>query len=82
MNRRISLAVVMFFLAVTLCFGQAGLLRDYVGLISIRYHPDVVSYMGKFKETFEKRGYSNAAKAIDNYLKGLSGTGFIYVAVD
>jgi serine protease Do len=82
MNRRIFLAVVMFFLAVTLCFGQAGALRDYVGLISIHYHPDVVAYMGKIKETFEKKGYPNAAKAIDNYLKGLSGTGFIYVASD
>jgi serine protease Do len=82
MNRRIFLAFVMFFLAATLCFGQASALRDYVGLISIHYHPDVVAYMGKFKETFEKKGYANAAKSIDNYLKGLSGTGFIYVASD
>ncbi|MDR2942254.1 MAG: serine protease [Treponema sp.] len=82
MNRRIFLTVAMFFLAVTVCFGQAGALRDYVGLISIHYHPDVVAYMGKFKERFEKKGYTNAAKAIDNYLKGLSGTGFIYVASD
>jgi serine protease Do len=72
----------MFFLAVTICFGQASALRDYVGLISIHYHPDVVAYMGKFKETFEKKGYTNAAKSIDNYLKGLSGTGFVYVASD
>jgi len=82
MKRCIFLAFVLFFLSVTLCFGQAGALRDYVGLISIHYHPDVVAYMGKFKERFEKKGYTNAAKAIDNYLKGLSGTGFIYVAGD
>jgi len=82
MKRRIFLALVVFFGAVTFCFGQAGALRDYVGLISIHYHPDVIAYMGKYKERFEKRGYANAAKAIDNYLKGLSGTGFIYVAGD
>jgi serine protease Do len=82
MNRRIFLAFVMFFMAVTFCFGQASALRDYVGLISIHYHPDVVEYMGKFKGTFEKEGYTNAAKAVDNYLKGLSGTGFVYVAAD
>jgi len=82
MNRRLYLAVVMFFLAVTFCFGQAGALRDYVGLLSIHYHPDVVAFMSKAKSSFEKKGYNNAAKAIDNYLKGLSGTGFIYVAAD
>jgi len=82
MRRCISLALVLFFVSLTLCFGQAGALRDYVGLISIHYHPDVVAYMGKFKSSFEKKGYTNAAKAIDNYLKGLSGTGFIYVAAD
>jgi serine protease Do len=82
MNKRFSLAFVMFFLVIAFSFGQAGALRDYVGLISIHYHPDVVSYMGKFKETFEKKGYPNVAKAIDNYLKGLSGTGFVYVAAD
>jgi len=73
---------ILFFLAGTLCFGQAGALREYVGLLSIKYHPDVVSYMGKFKEAFEKKGYSDTSKAIDNYLKGLSGSGFIYVAGD
>ncbi|MDR0456483.1 MAG: serine protease [Treponema sp.] len=69
-------------MAGTLCFGQAGALRDYIGLIKINYHSDVIAYMGKFKERFEKRGYTNAAKAIDNYLKGLSGSGFVYVAAD
>jgi serine protease Do len=82
MKKRISLILVLFFLTITICFGQASVLRDYVGLISIHYHPDVVAYMGKFKERFEKKGYTNAAKAIDNYLKGLSGTGFVYVASD
>jgi serine protease Do len=82
MNKRFFLTAIIFFWAVTFCFGQASALRDYVGLISIHYHPDVVAYMGKFKERFEKKGYANSAKAIDNYLKGLSGTGFVYVASD
>jgi len=82
MFRRGIFSLILFFLAGVFCFGQAGLLRDYVGLISIHYHPDVVAYMGKFRDSFEKKGYSNAAKAIDNYLKGLSGSGFVYVAPD
>jgi serine protease Do len=82
MKKRFFLVLILFFLTIAFCFGQASVLRDYVGLISIHYHPDVIAYMGKFKERFEKKGYTNAAKAIDNYLKGLSGTGFVYVASD
>ena len=82
MRQRLFLIVALFFLAGTLCFGQAGALRDYIGLISIHYHPDAVAYMGKFKDAFEKRGYTNSAKSIDNYLKGLSGSGFAYVSPD
>ena len=82
MVRRSIITVLLFLFAGSLCFGQAGALRDYVGLLSIKYHADAVAYMGKFKESFEKKGYSNAAKAIDNYLKGLSGSGFIYTTPD
>jgi len=82
MLRKCITALVLFSLTAAAGFGQANLLRDYVGLISIHYHPDAVSYMGKFKEAFEKKGYTSAAKSIDNYLKGLSGSGFVYVAPD
>ncbi|MCL2320355.1 MAG: serine protease [Treponema sp.] len=82
MIRKSIVTIVLFFLASAFCFGQASVLRDYVGLISIHYHSDVVAYMGKFKDSFEKKGYSNAAKAVDDYLKGLSGSGFVYVAPD
>ena len=82
MFRRSIFIILLLLGAGSLCFGQAAALRDYVGLLSIRYHQDVVDYMGKFKEAFEKKGYTNAAKAIDNYLKGLSGSGFIYVDPD
>jgi len=82
MNNKKIIVFLVLILTAVYGFGQAGVLRDYVGLISIRYHQDVVDYMGKFKESFEKKGYSNAAKSIDNYLKGLSGSGFIYVGPD
>jgi serine protease Do len=61
------------------CFGQTEILRDYVGLINQSFHPDIVSYLGKFRTEFEKRGNTDAARSIDNYLKGGSGTGFVYV---
>jgi serine protease Do len=80
--RRLIQALLILTSAGAPCFGQAGALRDYVGLISIHYYPDAVAYMGKFKEAFEKKGYTGAARAIDNYLTGLSGSGFVYVAED
>ncbi|MDR1025298.1 MAG: serine protease [Treponema sp.] len=64
------------------CFGQAESLRDYVGLINQSFHPDIVSYLGKFRTEFERRGNTDAARSIDSYLKGGSGTGFVYVAPD
>jgi serine protease Do len=64
------------------CFGQTGALRDYVGQINQTFHPDIVAYLGKFRTDFERRGNTDAARSIDNYLKGSSGTGFVYVAPD
>lgn len=53
-------------------------LRDYVGLINQSYHPGIVEYFGKVKEDLEKRKETNAAKAIDIFLRGDKGSGFIY----
>jgi serine protease Do len=64
------------------CFGQPAALRDYVGLINQSFHPDIVAYLGKFRAEFERRGNTEAARGIDTYLKGGSGTGFVYVAPD
>ncbi|ULQ58588.1 serine protease [Brucepastera parasyntrophica] len=58
---------------------QSGSLRDYVGLINQTYHPDIADFMNKFKEEFEKEGKTDAAKGIENFLKGGYGSGFVYV---
>jgi serine protease Do len=79
MSRRFVLITGLLLAGAVSGFGQASALRDYVGSISIAYHPDVAAYMGKFREAFQKRGYPEAAKSIDNYLKGLRGSGFVYV---
>jgi serine protease Do len=81
MFRRVFLVLAVFSIS-GLCFGQTETLRDYVGLINQTLHPDIVAYLGKFKADFERRGNAEAAKSIDNYLKGASGTGFVYTAGD
>ena len=69
---------LLIFLLISFClFGQAAALRDYVGLINQSYHPDIVTYFEKMKTDLEKKGEKNAAKSIENILKGAFGSGFI-----
>jgi serine protease Do len=80
MLRRNLLITALFFLTASFCFGQASALRDYVGLIRINYHPDVIELMNKYRQNLERKGYSRSVRSIDSYLQGLSGSGFVYVA--
>ncbi|GHV72027.1 hypothetical protein AGMMS49928_27000 [Spirochaetia bacterium] len=79
MYRRLLCILVLTFTVAVFGFSQASALRDYVGSVSIGFHPDVESYMKKTRENMQKRGYTNSVKAIDNYLKGLRGSGFVFV---
>ena len=74
--------VVLMCAAGFACFGQTSAIRDYVGMISQTFHPDVVSHMEGIKDRFEKRGNTDVVRSIDFYLRGDSGTGFVYVARD
>jgi serine protease Do len=82
MFRRVFFMMILLCGTGICCFGQTGLLRDYVGLINQTFHPGIVAYMEKFKGDLERRGDADAARSIDNYLKGGSGSGFVYVAPD
>jgi len=56
---------------------SAGVLRDYVGLINQGYHPGIVAYFEKIKTDLDKNGQKDAVKAIDLFLKGATGSGFV-----
>jgi serine protease Do len=83
MKRRFLLIFpVLIFVFPVLVFPQqqapsAGVLRDYVGLINQSYHPGIVAYFEKTKTELERNGQNNAAKSIDLFLKGATGSGFI-----
>ncbi|MDR0448351.1 MAG: S1C family serine protease [Treponema sp.] len=54
-------------------------LRDYVGLINKSYHPDIVVFFEKIKADLAKsKGNEDVIKAIDIFLRGDSGSGFVY----
>ncbi|MDL2229375.1 trypsin-like peptidase domain-containing protein [Treponema sp. OttesenSCG-928-L16] len=83
MNRnlygRTALVCSLLIINSAVIFGQTSALRNYVGVIHQSYHPDIVEYMNKFKEEFEKGGNSDAVKGVDQFLKGSFGSGFVYV---
>jgi len=80
MKRCFLLFFVIFIFVFPVCvFAQSAALRDYVGLISQNYHPGVVSYFEKIKTDLGKRGGNeDAIKAIDIFLRGDTGSGFVY----
>ena len=80
MYRRSILCVLVFLVINSSVFSQASVIRDYVGLITQSFHPDVVKYMKQLQNDLQKRNYNEAVKSVDNYLKGETGTGFVYVA--
>ena len=70
MFRRFMICVVLMGMVVFSGFGQVAELRNYIGMISQTFHPDVVSLMEQFQRELDKRGYNDAAKSVDYFLKG------------
>jgi serine protease Do len=81
---RVGFLFLAFFLALPVCvFSQqqsasASALRDYVGMINQSYHPGIVSFFEKIKEELVKQGDNETVRAIDAFLSGSSGSGFVY----
>ena len=82
MTRRLFfLFLVLLFIIPISVFSQipaSGALRDYVGLINQSYHPDIVAYFEKIQSDLSKKGENDAARAIGIFLRGDTGSGFIY----
>lgn len=72
-----------FFLAILfLPFYLNAQIRDYVGIVEEHFHPEIVSYLEKFRDELSQNGYKTYGKLIDSYLAGGFGSGFVYVAPD
>jgi len=81
MSRKFIFCFVFLFIA-GFAFGQTSALRDYVGMISQGFHPDIVSFLQKLKTELDRKGYNNFARTLEIFLKGESGTGFVYSGSD
>jgi len=84
MARRFYFFIVVLFIFPFHVFSQqqstssAGNLRNYVGLINQTYHPGIVAIFEKAKAEYAKRGNTDAVRAIDIFLSGAFGSGFVY----
>ena len=56
--------------------------KSYVGIVREKYHASSVSMLEEYRDALQSKGYTSYAKAIDSYLKGGFGSGFVYVAAD
>jgi serine protease Do len=81
MSRKIFLFFVLMSIA-GFAFGQTSTLRDYVGMINQGFHPDIIKFLQKLRNELNKRGYNSTARSLDEFIKGDSGTGFVYVGSD
>jgi serine protease Do len=81
MSRKVIFCLILMLVA-GFAFGQTTALRNYVGMISQGFHPDIVTFLQKLKSELDKRGYNAAARGLENYIKGDSGTGFVYIGSD
>jgi len=84
MARRFCILIALLFVIPFQIFSQqqssstAGGLRNYVGLINQTYHPGIVAIFEKAKAEYARRGNNDAVRAIDIFLRGAFGSGFVY----
>jgi serine protease Do len=81
MSRKFIFCFIFIFIA-GFTFGQTSALRDYVGMISQGFHPDIITFLQKLKTDADRKGYNAWARSLENFMKGDSGTGFVYVGSD
>ena len=56
--------------------------KSYVVIVREKYYASSVSMLEEYRDSLQSKGYTSYAKAIDSYLKGGFGSGFVYVAAD
>ncbi len=79
MIKRILFAFTLLLIISGIGFSQAASIRDYVGVINQTYHPSIVDFFEEMKKELDDDGNADAVKAVDRYLRGPFGTGFVYV---
>ena len=68
--------ITLFFLFSIAVFSQV---KSYVGIVREKYYASRVTMLEEYRDSLQSKGYTSYAKAIDSYLKGGFGSGFVYV---
>lgn len=57
-------------------------IKSYVGIVRQQYYPEHIDLLKKISKELKDEGYNTYSKAVDSYLDGGFGSGFVWVAPD
>lgn len=80
---RFSLArSALFVIAASFSLSASAQVRDYVPVVRPVYHEATVSFLETLSDSLRRDGYDSAAAALEAYVSGGFGSGFVVVAQD
>ncbi len=71
-------AMTFLFVQIVLPLHAAEYLRNYVCVVRTNMPESTVKFLNEYKDILEKKGYSDYASYISDYLKGTFGSGFAF----
>lgn len=78
--RKLFLSIILTFMLVP-SFIHAQV-KQYVGIVRQQYYSEYVDIFKNMSKELKSEGYNTYSKAIDSYLEGGFGSGFVWVAKD
>ncbi len=80
MKKRLAIGLILFAgLIPSFLFAQV---KSYVGIVRQQYYTEHVDLLKKMSKELKDEGYNTYSKAVDSYLDGGFGSGFVWVAAD
>lgn len=80
MKKRVYFGIMLIFMLVPQFL--TAQVKAYVGVVRQQYYPEYVEMFKTMSKELKDEGYNTYSKAIDNYLEGGFGSGFVWVAPD
>lgn len=78
--RKLFLSIILTFMLIPgFVYAQV---KQYVGIVRQQYYSEYVDFFKNMSKELKSEGYNTYSKAIDSYLEGGFGSGFVWVAKD
>lgn len=78
--KKLFLSIILTFMLIPgFVYAQV---KQYVGIVRQQYYSEYVDFFKNMSKELKSEGYNTYSKAIDSYLEGGFGSGFVWVAKD